>query len=242
MLSVNSLANKELWDNAQNRDWKPVKKHLKHSPTAKQDLEWTKKGSGVSIRGFLLGLQDEIGKQNPKLYELLFSEQGLMPWKSNVEDPVVENFIVATKVKELIDQHLPNDDERERQTEKWVQYHRKFLAYNFSPEELERIAAIHLNPDFQIFFECWARANSVEEQFLIPISPDLSEERAIAVKSLISAVGLPADNEALVKIFSHRLSDFSNDRILLLANELIPAAFGEMDARIDLINNLKSQL
>lgn len=240
MLSVNSFANKELWNNAQNRNWKPIKKHLKHSPTAKEDLEWQREEGAVSVRGILLGFQDAIRNQNPKLYELLFSEQGLMPWKSKVDDPVVENFIVATKLKEMIDERLPDDADKETQTQKWVQYHQKFVAYNFSPEELERMAANYLDPEFQLFFECWAKADEIEEEFLLVLKRDPNEERVTAVEALVSAVDLPTDDEALVKLISYRLSDFSNHRILALAKKLFPAAFGEMTARIDLINSLES--
>lgn len=224
LLSNNLFANKELWDNVKNKNWEPIGVFLGESQNAQGDLEWCEEGV-YSIRDVLLDVRKEIKEQHEQLYNILFSEQGLMPWESNGESPAVDKFIDTAKIQLLFEQTLPEGSP----IEKILRGYRKLLANSFCGDELQELSEIYRYPDFQLYLERFFfqkpedafREIFVGYQFPLPEKGD----RFDVIELLTSTLGYSREDESVLKLVEDRFKDFSNERIMDLAEKVDSVAY-----------------
>lgn len=224
LLSLSSFANKELWDNAHDGEWKLFRTSLKASKTPEQDLQWVHEEKGTLVRDMLIDARRAIKRSNSELYETLFAENGLIGWHKTEENTVIDSFIAAARIREIFE--FRNSIYQQHSLSEY----RNILANAFSPEELAELASIYQDPDFKLLVElCEQAPNDVDvsPDFKLELSRILSLDPLVSVLKVIlieddfdTTVLNEVNSYLAIYPLSEMLFDFSNERIISLTKKL----------------------
>lgn len=229
LVSSSLFADKDkLWVDAAEHNWKPVRKWLKESPTAKEDLKWVHESAVAPVLDILLDMRTEIRENNPKLYELVFGQQGLAPWIGQVESTTIDAFFFAANVLPFFDSRLRDDNQKGARLEKINRAYRKMISNTFTFEELQKLAAIYQDRDLQILI---TRSSLIQETHIEGFELAIDRFNAVNPLAHVLEVILPDgildvtnsnefEHYMSLRLISEMLSDFSNDRIAALTQKL----------------------